>query len=151
MIFAQFYQKGTTGKLIEACGDRAVIVLDGRKTLLRNKAIAAENCLARHYIGYRLYQGETFTRCTPVTEYVPVELGKILKTHYLASVMCKLHTANYTDCAAYQEMKSLGYTGTPKEVYDQINKLIADRIANEHDTATREAGLPRSGNQVTER
>lgn len=134
MIFAQFYQKGVvTGKLIEACGDRAVIILDGRRSLRFNTAVAAENCAARGYIGYTLFQGDSFTRCTAVSSYIPICLGKLYKTDYLAKAMSLIHAADYKECAAYWEMLSVGYKGTPEEVYHAIAMLIEERKAVNHD------------------
>lgn len=135
MIFAQFYQKGTTGKLIEACGDRAVIILDGRRSQHYNMAVAAETCAKRKYIGYALFRGDSFTRCSPLTAYRPICLGKLYSTDYLAKAMALIYQADYKECAAYWEMLSVGYEGTPQEVYYAIRDLIAERSVN-HGTGT---------------
>ena len=69
MLFAQFYQLSTgyisgtippqfgEKKVIEACGDRAVIILDGRILQSFNENIARQECLRRGYIGYSLHKG----------------------------------------------------------------------------------------------
>lgn len=69
MIYGQFYQKSVIDptKIIEACGDRAVIILDGRGTLESNIAFIREECAKRGYVGYSLYRGDTFTRSMPIT------------------------------------------------------------------------------------
>lgn len=64
MYFATFFQLSAVdaGKLIEACGDRAVIILDGRQHGAAHHQIAAEECRRRGYKAYRLHRGESFTR-----------------------------------------------------------------------------------------
>jgi len=77
MIFAQFYQKAIwpigTEEIIEASGDRSVIILDGRERNQTHHAIAAHECKKRGYAGYKLFRGETFTRSVPISEYFPVK------------------------------------------------------------------------------
>lgn len=81
MLFAQFYHLSTgyvPGSIpprfddayklpIEACGDRAVIVLDARRSNATNDNIARAECEKRGYIGYQIFRGETFTRCRSVS------------------------------------------------------------------------------------
>jgi hypothetical protein len=69
MIYGQFYQKSASDptKLVEACGDRAVIILDGRGSLELNIAFIRQECEARGYAGFSLYRGDTFTRSFPIT------------------------------------------------------------------------------------
>ena len=81
MLFAQFYHLSTgyvPGSIpprfddaykrpIEACGDRAVIVLDARHSNATNDNIARAECEKRGYIGYQIFRGETFTRSRPVS------------------------------------------------------------------------------------
>ncbi|MDE2584084.1 MAG: hypothetical protein KGN39_01705 [Betaproteobacteria bacterium] len=72
MLFAQFYQRGAvSGAPIEACGDRAVIILDGRGRADMHRLIAASEAKKRGYIGYSILQGATFCRdvrtVTPLT------------------------------------------------------------------------------------
>lgn len=77
MIFAQFYQKAVwpigTNKVIEACGDRSVIILDGRNTTETHHVLSRSECSKRGYIGYRLFKGDTFTRSKPVSQYIEVK------------------------------------------------------------------------------
>lgn len=79
MIFAQFWQMPVAGpwnndksEPIEACGDRAVIILDGRSSLETHKEIAEITCRQRGFIGYTLHKGESFTRSNPITKYKAV-------------------------------------------------------------------------------
>lgn len=63
--FAQFFELSTgwpNGKPepVHACGDRAVIVLDGRNTSDAWHAIAADEAKKRGYIGYTIHKGERF-------------------------------------------------------------------------------------------
>lgn len=56
-------------KPIQACGDRAVLILDGRNNLKTWQAIAETECKKRGYIGYRIMRGERFTTSKPITKY----------------------------------------------------------------------------------
>lgn len=59
MHFAQFYQRSAidASKLIEACGDRAVIILDGRTSSQEHARIAERTARERGYLGYTLHKG----------------------------------------------------------------------------------------------
>lgn len=74
MIYAQFFQQGLgieRGKLVEACGDRSVVIMDGRSPQ-RHAGWAREECLKRGYAGWQLFKGESFTRSRPVSEICEV-------------------------------------------------------------------------------
>lgn len=69
MYWTQFYQKGViTGETIEACGDRSVIILDGRNSRETMGKISAAECAKRGYIAWRVFKGDTFTRSAPVSQ-----------------------------------------------------------------------------------
>lgn len=80
MLYAQFYQMSTgyipstippqfgEPRLIEASGDRSVIVLDGRILESFNLNIARQECKRRGYVGFSLHKGETFTRSSVIRE-----------------------------------------------------------------------------------
>ena len=68
MIYAQFYHYGTTGNLVEACGDRAVVVLDARFKPVANGEIAEEECKKRGYDAWAIFRGESFTNSAIVSE-----------------------------------------------------------------------------------
>lgn len=69
MLFAQFYQYGVISKdkLIEACGDRAVIVYDARVRRETTVDDAKKECARRGYSAFALFHGDTFTRSARVT------------------------------------------------------------------------------------
>lgn len=81
MLYAQFFQYSTgyipgtippqfdpvRRELIEATGDRSVIVLDARIRPTDNAAIAARECKARGYVAWAIFRGETFTRSARVS------------------------------------------------------------------------------------
>lgn len=68
MLFAQFYTKSAIGpELIEACGDRSVIILDGRYSNSTNSDVARNECIKRGYLAYSIHRGETFTRAIRVS------------------------------------------------------------------------------------
>lgn len=70
MHYIQFYQRSAVDplKLVEAVGDRSVIVVDGRQREAAHHAIAMHEQEARGYQGYRLMKGDTFTRATALTD-----------------------------------------------------------------------------------
>ena len=61
MVFAEFYQTNLAGKLALACGDRSIIILDGRCTEQTWHTIASHECQMRGYEGYQLRKGRGFT------------------------------------------------------------------------------------------
>ena len=68
MLYAQFYDRNSSGKLAEACGDRSVIILDGRYSNDTNGKISAEECSKRGYLAWRVFKGDSFTRSKPVSQ-----------------------------------------------------------------------------------
>lgn len=71
MYYAQFFQRGAvTGEPIEACGDRSVIILDGRESKNKMHEFAESECNRRGYIGWQLFKGDTFTRSAPISEVI---------------------------------------------------------------------------------
>lgn len=68
MYYAQFYQRSAVSdEIIEACGDRSVVILDGRCSKQWMGETAAAECKRRGYLAWRIFRGETFTRSTPVS------------------------------------------------------------------------------------
>lgn len=69
MLFAEFYQKSAiSDDIIPACGDRSVIILDGRYNMVDNAAISRQECQKRGYKGFTLNKGETFTRSSVIRQ-----------------------------------------------------------------------------------
>ncbi len=68
MMYVQFYQKSAIDedKIIEACGDRSVIILDGRNTRFTHNSISEAECKKRGYIAWRLFSGDSFSRSSPI-------------------------------------------------------------------------------------
>lgn len=63
MIYAQFYQKSAVSdELVEACGDRGVIVVDARQCMGVMKDLARYSCKQRGYRAFKLIQAENFNR-----------------------------------------------------------------------------------------
>jgi len=83
MIFVQYFQQSTgydykTGSInpdlikpIEACGDRAVIILDGRQSIdtWHCDAKQANGVRRPVYCGYVLYKGSSFSNAKPISQY----------------------------------------------------------------------------------
>lgn len=67
MLFAQFWQPSAIDqtKIVEACGDRAVIILDARFNQKANMQLSESECAKRGYTAYQWHKGDSFTRSTP--------------------------------------------------------------------------------------
>ena len=73
MYYAQFWQKSAVSeKLVEACGDRGDIILDGRQCMDVMKDLALYRCRKHGYLAYQLHKGETFPRYSPITDVIPI-------------------------------------------------------------------------------
>lgn len=69
MKYAQFYQKSAiSDKIIEASGDRSVIIYDGRWGNIKIRYDAEIECRERGFIAFAIFQGETFSRSRKVSE-----------------------------------------------------------------------------------
>ena len=74
IYFVEYYQKSAiSDNLIPACGDRAVIVLDGRNSLETMKQDARVNNGVRRpvYDAFKIHKGESFSNnCKSLTELI---------------------------------------------------------------------------------
>lgn len=63
MIYAEFWHPAANDpdRLIPACGDRAVVVIDARLRMGSIVRIAREECRKRGYQGYSLHRGRGFS------------------------------------------------------------------------------------------
>lgn len=69
MIYAQFYQKSAiSDEIIEVCGDRSVVIIDGRLSSENIGKIAAECCKQRKYLAWAIFKGESFTRSKRISQ-----------------------------------------------------------------------------------
>lgn len=77
MIFAQFFNRNVMDetKIIEGCGDRAVVIIDARLKPESIGQIAAQECEKRGYVAWQIFKGETFTRSAPVSQIWYVTKG----------------------------------------------------------------------------
>ncbi len=66
------YGSIVNGEFVAACGDRAVVILDGRNSIqtMDADAIAYNGNRRPWYQAYRICKGESFTRSKPVGDYV---------------------------------------------------------------------------------
>lgn len=74
MIYVQYFHYGTTGKLIPACGDRSVVVLDGRQKLHTwlQDAKNFNGWRRPVYPAFQLWRGRSFTQSQPLTKVLPL-------------------------------------------------------------------------------
>jgi hypothetical protein len=73
MVYVQYFHKGiVTGNDIPACGDRAVVTLDGRQTITtwHRDAVSFNGMRRPMYTAYQIMRGESFTRSTPISPIV---------------------------------------------------------------------------------
>ena len=71
--YAQFYcLSPITNELIEGCGDRSIIRLDGRQSQLTHEHLAEQECRNRSYIAWQLIKGESLLRAKPLTRVCPL-------------------------------------------------------------------------------
>lgn len=69
MLFIQYFTRSATDpkRLVEAVGDRAVIVLDARRRETVHHAIAMDEGERRGFPAYCLMRGDSFTRAVRVS------------------------------------------------------------------------------------
>ena len=71
--YIQFFQKSAISEnLIEGCGDRSVIRLDGRESLNKVHSFAKEECAKRGYLAYQFIGGESLLSTNPLSEIVRI-------------------------------------------------------------------------------
>lgn len=73
MVFVQYFDRGViSGELIPACGDRAVVQLDGRQSLetWKNDATVFNGYRRPTYKAYQIFKGRNFNDCKPVTNII---------------------------------------------------------------------------------
>lgn len=69
--FATFLIKSAVSdELIEACGDRATIIIDGRHNLDTAEKLAKETAIALGFRGYHLYRGTSLLDARIVRRHI---------------------------------------------------------------------------------
>jgi len=80
MVYVQYLEKGPiSGELIETCGDRGIVILDGRNsiTTIHNDAKRFNGYKRPFYDAYRIYEGENLLRSSPISDIVLLENNQI--------------------------------------------------------------------------
>lgn len=69
MIYAQFFTRSALNprNLVEACGDRGVVIFDGRCTTF-HRTWADDECRQRGYLAWQLMRGERFSTAKPISD-----------------------------------------------------------------------------------
>ena len=70
--YAQFYRSGADDSLVEACGDRSVVRLNGRLKRETMEEIAERECRKRNYVAWQLIRGDSLLRAKPVTRVASI-------------------------------------------------------------------------------
>lgn len=80
MYYVQYYEK-RGGNFVEPCGDRSILILDGRNNLDTMRQDAENNNGVRrpHYDAYRIFKGDSFLNSVPITEFKRLNHGQLLK------------------------------------------------------------------------
>ena len=77
MIYAQFYQRSAIDpkEVIEACGDRSVLILDSRFSSVTHEAWATEWCRKHSYVGWSIHRGRDLLDpdTKTITPYTPLK------------------------------------------------------------------------------
>jgi hypothetical protein len=68
MTYVQFFRRDLSGNISEACGDRSVVILDGRWSTQHMTEVSTAECLRRGYPAWQLFRGETFCRSLPISD-----------------------------------------------------------------------------------
>jgi hypothetical protein len=78
--FAQFFIRSAIDKncIVEGCGDRAVIILDGRMRKSDMGEVAAKECLKRGFVAWQVHSGN-FRESTPISDIWYVNNEKPVK------------------------------------------------------------------------
>lgn len=74
-VYAFFFVRSAIDptKLFEAVGDRSVIRLDGRRSIVVLNSIAHEECLRRKYDGFQIMKGSSLVSAKPIGRLWPVD------------------------------------------------------------------------------
>jgi hypothetical protein len=64
MIYVQFFNRRGLD-YAEACGDRSVIILDGRSRHATHLQVGAAECRKRGYDAFQVYRGASLLRSSP--------------------------------------------------------------------------------------
>ncbi len=73
MVYVQYFQKSAiSNDLVSACGDRSVVILDGRNNLetMQNDARQFNGYRRPHYPAFQIMRGESFSRSSPITSII---------------------------------------------------------------------------------
>ena len=72
MYYSDFYTTSALDdkKLISACGDRSVLILDGRETLTSQIKHSIEWAKKHNYVAFTINKGASFTRSNQITDLI---------------------------------------------------------------------------------
>ena len=73
MIYAQYFDRGLiSNKLTPACGDRSVVILDGRNSMAtwKDEAVKFNGFRRPKYEAYQIYKGRNVNDSKPITDII---------------------------------------------------------------------------------
>ena len=73
MRYVQYYHKGViSGDLIPACGDRAIVILDGRNSISTSiqDSHRYNGYRRTNYPAFQVFEGENILRAKAITEII---------------------------------------------------------------------------------
>jgi len=81
MVYVQYFHKDLSGQLVEALGDRSIVILDGRNNLetMKQDAVSFNGVRRPVYDAYQIRKGDSFSRSQPITGIVQLDTPKPAK------------------------------------------------------------------------
>ena len=74
MYFAEFYIKSAISEeIVEACGDRSILILDGRESFSKQREYCKDWCERYGFVGFSLHKGEYFSGNTCIAPFERVQ------------------------------------------------------------------------------
>lgn len=75
MKYVQFFKYDLSNTLSEGCGDRSIVIVDGRLSTWNVTNIAIQEGIKRGYVAWQVFKGEAFTRSRPISQinFIPAE------------------------------------------------------------------------------
>jgi hypothetical protein len=72
MYYVQYYDYDLAGKLAPPCGDRAVVILDGRNNIetMHSDAYRFNGYRRPNYAAYQIFKGRSFLDGRPISDLV---------------------------------------------------------------------------------
>lgn len=135
--YGQFWQTSAVdqAKVIEACGDRSVIILDSRRHIKDLQVITAETCRERGYRGYSVLRGRNLLQAETYIQYMPINMWSLRPSSRYVELLTRLFdfmkNSMYLESPKVTEWLDLvrieGCMGSNAEVIANLARLLYTR------------------------